>query len=70
MRIAYVGYQRNSRVVAKRLVVVPLDSVTEHVKACCTTCAHAEFLHRHNRDRAVDELNKIYSIKYAEQVNK
>lgn len=36
--------------------------VSEFVDACCPVCAKAEFVAEHFFDKALDELNRLYSL--------
>lgn len=36
--------------------------IADCIEACCPTCARAEFMSKHFRDRDLDELNRLYSL--------
>ncbi len=36
--------------------------VSEFIDACCPVCAKAEFIGRYFFDKAIDELNRMYSL--------
>ena len=36
--------------------------ISDCIEACCPTCARAEFIFKHVRDKGLDELNKLISL--------